>query len=54
MTYPKSVAQEIAALRPDLCANDAVSVALTADPTLTADEAIAILDEATAETSAEQ
>ncbi len=44
--YPKNVAREICALRPDLCAQDAVAAVLTADPTLTAEEVISILEEA--------
>jgi hypothetical protein len=44
--YPKLVAQEVAARRPDL---GGVAEVLTADPSLTADEVIEILDDATAE-----
>ena len=45
MEYPKEVAREVAALRPDLCAGDAVSAVLTADPSLSAARVIEILDE---------
>ncbi len=49
--YPRAVAREVAARRPDLVVGDSVSAVLTAQPHLTADEAIAVLDEATAEAS---
>ena len=52
-TYPIAVAREVAIRRPDLSAHDAVAATLTADPTLTADEVIAILDEATDDWAAE-
>lgn len=51
-SYPVHIAQTVAALRPDLAATDAISAVLTADPTLTADEVIAILDEATEDAAA--
>lgn len=51
--YPKSVATEVSARRPDLAANDAIAAVLTADPTLTADEVIEALDDAAAEFAAE-
>lgn len=47
--YPKAVAAEVCARRPDLCANDAVATVLTTDPTLTADEVIELLDQAAAD-----
>lgn len=47
--YPADVARAVSARRPDLAAHDAIAAVLTADPTLTADEVIAILDDATAE-----
>ncbi len=50
--YPVAVAREVAARRPDLAVGDSVSVVLTVDPRLTADEVIAVLDEAVAEASA--
>lgn len=53
-TYPIEVAAEVAARRPDLCSGDAVTAVLTADPTLTADEVIAGLDEAAEDWAAEQ
>jgi hypothetical protein len=53
MTYPKHIAHEAAALRPDLAGNDAIATVLTADPTLTAQEVIDILDEAAADWAAE-
>ncbi len=53
-TYPREVAQEVAARRPDLAGNDAIAAVLTADTTLTADEVIEALDEAAAEWRAEQ
>lgn len=43
-SYPVETAREVAALRPDLCAGDAVAAVLTAEPDLTAAEVIAILD----------
>ena len=43
MTYPIEVAREVAARRPDLD-NDALRTALTVDDSLTADEAIGLLD----------
>ena len=52
-TYPAHIAREVSARRPDLAAADAIATVLTADPTLTADEVIAILDEATDEASDE-
>lgn len=55
-TYPTAIATEIMARRPDL-ANDAgctaIRAILTWDGTLTADDAIAIIDEATADAAAE-
>lgn len=48
-TYPIAVAREVAALRPDLCAHDAVAAVLTADLTLTAAEVIEVLDDAAAD-----
>lgn len=50
--YPTETAREVAALRPDLCAGDAVAAVLTADPTLTAAEVIEALDEAADEHAA--
>jgi hypothetical protein len=47
--YPVAVARTVSALRPDLTSDDAVATVLTDDPTLTAEEVIEILDEATAE-----
>jgi len=47
--YPREIAREVSALRPDLAAGNAISTVLTIDPTLTADEVIEILDKATAE-----
>jgi len=43
--YPIEVAREVSARRPDLAANDAIAAVLTADPNLTADQVIDILDE---------
>lgn len=53
MSYPADVAREVSTRRPDLATNDAIAVVLTADPTLTADEVIATLDEAAADMRAE-
>lgn len=44
--YPHRVARTVSILRPDLAANDAIAAVLTADPTLSANEVIEILDEA--------
>ena len=52
-TIQSRTAQDVSARRPDLASNDAISAVLTADPTLTADEVIAILDEATADALAD-
>lgn len=52
--YPAHVAAEVVARRPDLCSGDAVATVLTTDPTLTADQVIAILDEAAEDWAAEQ
>lgn len=41
-------AYEVKLRRPDLAANDAIAAVLAAGPTLTADEVIALLDEAAA------
>lgn len=46
-SYPREVAKEVAALRPDLCATDAVAAVLMADPELTASEVIELLDSET-------
>jgi hypothetical protein len=48
-TYPVAVATEVSIRRPDLASGDAIATILTADPTLTADDVIAVLDEATDE-----
>ena len=53
-SYPVEVAQLVSLHRPDLAAHDAIAAVLTADPTLTADEVIDILDEAAEEYAAEQ
>lgn len=45
--YPTEVAREVALRRPDLASSDAIATVLTADPTLSADEVIELLDEAT-------
>lgn len=47
--YPRDVAREVSARRPDLSANDAIAAVLTADPTLSASKVIEILDESAAE-----
>lgn len=47
--YPTAVAEAVSLRRPDLAAGDAISAVLTADPTLTADEVIDLLDEAAEE-----
>lgn len=52
-TYPIETAREVAALRPDLATTDAISTVLTVDPTLTAQEVIDLLDEATADHAAD-
>jgi hypothetical protein len=49
----RKTASEVVALRPDLASGDAVSVVLGTDPSLTAAEVIAILDEATRDWAAE-
>lgn len=54
MTNIHETAQAVRILRPDLAEGDAISAVLTADPTLTVDEVIAILDEATEDWQAEQ
>lgn len=52
--YPAHVAREVAAIRPDLCGDDAVAAILTADPALTAQEVIDALDEATEDYAADR
>jgi hypothetical protein len=52
--YPTETAREVSLRRPDLAANDAIAAVLTADPTLTADEVIALLDEAAADHDADE
>jgi hypothetical protein len=51
--YPVAVARAVATRRPDLAdhrvSGDAIAAVLTADPTLTAEEVIALLDEAAAD-----
>lgn len=47
--YPTDVAREVSLRRPDLAQDDAIAAVLTSDPTLTADEVIEILDDATAD-----
>lgn len=44
--YPTHVAEQVAAMRPDLCSGDAVAAVLTAAPALRASEVIEILDAA--------
>ena len=51
--FPAGVAAEVSARRPDLAAHDAIAAVLAANPTLTADEVIAGLDEAAEEWAAE-
>lgn len=52
-SYPREVALAVATRRPDLSSGDAISTVLTADPTLTADEVIEILDQAAEDWQAE-
>ena len=52
--YPREVAREVQARRPDLASGDAIRTVLTVDPTLTAAEIIEILDEATADHTADR
>lgn len=52
--YPLETAREVATRRPDLAANDAIATVLTADPTLSADEVIDLLDASAAEYAAER
>lgn len=52
--YPIEIAREVSLRRPDLAAHDEIAVVLQSDPTLTADEVIATLDEARAEQDAEK
>lgn len=53
-TYPYDVAATVSLRRPDLAAGDAIATVLTTDPTLTADQVIDILDEATADHAADE
>jgi hypothetical protein len=46
-TYPRGVAAEVSTRRPDLASGDAIAAVLSEDPALSADEVIALLDEAT-------
>lgn len=50
----REVAREVSVLRPDLAGSDAIASVLTADPTLTAEEVIASLDEAAMELKRER
>jgi hypothetical protein len=50
----KATAAEVSALRPDLAANDAIVAVLMAEPTLTVDEVIEVLDNATVEHAFDQ
>lgn len=52
--YPAEVAKIVSIQRPDLNEGDAIATVLTADPTLTAQEVIDILDEAAEEWAAER
>lgn len=52
--YPREVAREVYARRPDLAVGDSIAAVLTADPTLTADEVIEVLDDASEEWRQEQ
>ena len=45
--YPREVAEAISLRRPDLAGGDAIATVLTADPSLTVEGAIEILDQAT-------
>jgi len=54
LPYPREVAREVQARRPDLASGDAIRTVLTVDPTLTAAEVIEILDEATADHTADR
>lgn len=47
--YPRDVAEEVSIRRPDFAASDAIAAVLMEDPSLTADEVIAILDRAEAD-----
>lgn len=51
--YPRDVAREVQSRRPEFAAGNAISAVLTEDPSLTADQAIAILDQATEDHAAE-
>ncbi len=53
VTYPRDVASEVAALRPDLVIGDGVAAVLTADPSLSAEEVIEVLEEAAKDHAAE-
>jgi len=52
-TYPADVARAVSLRRPDLANGDAIATVLTTDPSLSADEVIAILDDAADESRAE-
>lgn len=54
MIYPKDVAAEVSARRPDLASSDEIAAVLTADPCLSADEVIELLDDAASEFASEK
>lgn len=54
VAYPREVAAEVSARRPDLAANDSIAAVLMANPDMTAAEVIESLDEAAEEWRAEQ
>lgn len=52
--YPQATARAVAALRPDLAGDSCIAAVLTADPTLSVEAVIEILDDATADWAGER